>query len=183
MPPGAQFQLQPVRAGSPLSALAGLFIMIALLVGVGLAIDAPAAIANGLPRPEVRERLADVFGTEDWADPLRHAATAAGAVVLFLGVSTLIFARRNGGFFHIVRGLIGTAGLFVSLGPVYKLFVGTDFWPTVAENISDHHLGPAIEAALVPMHNRQLLAAAGVFLFSVLMLAWSPKRRAVYQAV
>jgi hypothetical protein len=95
---------------------------------------------------------------------------------MVLGLAAMLFARRRAGFLHMARGTIGALGLLLATTPIYSVFhAHAEIWPTVAAQIAEKRVGPAIELVLSHLGNAPYVMA-GLFLLSVVLLSW-PERR------
>jgi hypothetical protein len=172
----------------PFSIVRGLFGAIAFLLGlaailVGLAtvLHVPHLIAGGFPAglAPLAEDLTFQFGHSNWAPILEKAGFAIFTILLVLSTTITIFIRRHDGAIHVLRAIAGNSGLwFVFLLLLHSLPI---LDAGLLKEIVDkgQPIGPIIEQILNPTEPMVLAVSLVVFLISMAILAWPPKKKMV----
>jgi len=168
-----------ISSGGPLAVVASFLILASLILALGLAIDAPAALQNGLPDPSVAARIQEKLGYDQWPNLLRSLSKSVSVLFMVLGIAAMLLARRRGGFLHMSRGILGACGLLLATVPISTSFARYDLWPDIAEQIRAHRIGPAIEIATSHFSTGIPYLAAGIFLVSIMLLSWPERRPAL----
>ena len=80
----------------------------------------------------------------------------------------------------MIRAVLGLGGLLGALALFWKVF--PPYWPQeVVDLLKSDQIGPAIERALTTCREPGLaIPACMLVLFSVVVLAWPPKRELVF---
>ncbi len=169
----------------PFSIVRGIFGLIAALLGlaailVGLAtvLHLPQIVAGGFPDPSVAREMESRFGRPDWAPMLEQAGFALFSILLIIATTVTLFVRRHDGAIHILRALAGNLGLWM----VFWLLKGC--LPILDANLligakNGQPFGPILENLLHPAEPMALVVAVAVFLISMAILAWPPKKKVV----
>ena len=161
-----------------LSLIGGVLLIVALLLGVVLALDLPGAVAAGLPDPQLGRELGQIFGHADWPRLVLKLGMICVAGIALLATIFLIAARRHGGILHIFRAVVGTSGLLAACFFLIKALEKAN-WATITDQINNHRVFPAVETFIDHVESESVIAAAVVFLLSFIVLAWPPRRRIV----
>ena len=85
--------------------------------------------------------------------------------------------RRRVAGWHMIRSLVGPAGMMLSIYQVGHAFRITD-WPAIAGLAHANEHGAALDAFLRSPDEKQFVVAAIVLLLSIVLLAWPPKKAA-----
>jgi hypothetical protein len=169
----------------PFSIVRGLFGLIAALLGlaaifVGLAtvLHLPQLVAGGFPNPEIGQEMAAKFGRPDWAPMVEQAGFAIFTILLVASTTVTLFVRRHDGAIHILRAMAGNFGLWM----VFRLL--NDALPVLDANqlngvLKGQPFGPIVENLLNPTEPMVLTVAVVVFLASMAVLAWPPRKKIV----
>ena len=163
-----------------LSALAGVLLFIATLLALGLAIDVPGMLYNGVPTADIKRELeANAFANfpDDWPHLLRKMAAVCVGVVMLLALTIQAFARQRGGVVHMIRGIVGAVGLIVAMLPLAKAVSAHAPWREVGLAVSQKMYNDAADQFLSSFQSAPAVGAGVIFLVSVILLAW-PARRA-----
>lgn len=174
---GSTILYEPVDIFGSICGAAGVVcLLLAIVVGLLTALHAPAVVAAGFPDPSVAEQLNKVFGYTQWPGLLERIGSMLSAVLLLLAVTLGVIGRKRHGAAHIMRVLIGIGGLFAMQVVMMGMFARTDA-ALVASMLKGNQIGPALEAIMG--HSRWPIPyiAAGLFIFSVVLLAWPPRKR------
>jgi hypothetical protein len=155
----------------------GTILLVAMLiVGVVAALRIPWLVAAGFPDPGANEEMTKVLGSS-WPlliDRLIHF------FCIFLAVASATFfaiGRRRAGAKHIIRAVIG---ILLMLGALSFL---SDMIPQhyyadgqIVNMWQSGQTGPAVEALMAHADNGLLIPATCLFLASIVILAWPPRR-------
>jgi hypothetical protein len=163
-----------------LSALAGLLLFIATLLALGLAVDVPGMLYNGVPTPDIkREVEANAFANfpDEWPHLLRKMAAVCVGVVMLLALTIQAFARQRGGVVHMIRGIVGAVGLIVAMLPLATAVSSYSPWVKVGALVSHKAYNEAADMFLDSFKSAPAIGAGVIFFVSVILLAW-PARRA-----
>lgn len=165
------------HANGLLSALAGLFLFIGMVLGVGLALDLPGAVAAGVIDPRLAEDIQnDVFqGDPTWPAMIYRLEFATTAIVLLVATAVLFIARRRAGGWHIARAAMGMTWLLISLKILYESFHPKDAWLAVAPLVQAERIFPAIDAFLREFDASKAIVAGVFFVASLVLFAWPPE--------
>jgi hypothetical protein len=158
----------------PLSGLCAtighLLVLAAFVVGMALALQLPTMISSS-PDPqlaELKQEIERALGS-DWVGGIQNLFAAAATILFLIGATFIIIGRRVHGVFHILRALIGLAGIGMT-----TMFL-------IDELIARSRLAqnpPATFMQLFNNLNMDSLTMGAVFLvISMAILAWPPRRR------
>ncbi len=164
--------------GTMLSFIAGVLILASVLLGLGLAFDLPGMIAAGVPDNSLAQEMQNhIFaGVSDWPRLLTKIASAASIVLMMLGVVVMIWARRDGGAGHMIRGIIGAAGLLFAMTPLREAIRSDGMWTGIAACMTKKEVGAATEVFLNQVQSGAAIASAAMFLVFLILLAWPAPR-------
>ncbi|HVT88685.1 MAG TPA: protein kinase [Tepidisphaeraceae bacterium] len=176
IPPQYAAQMWRGHANGLLSALAGVLILIGMLLASSLALDIPRAIAEGVFDPHLAEQIRhDVFSDyPNWPALVMKVSGLACAVILLIAAMVQIFARRNGGLIHQVRGTIGIVGLCIAETIIANTFDRGGGWAQAKPYILSQQMPAAIDAFLGTWDPVALGAAGLIFFISIVLLAMTP---------
>ena len=162
--------------GFLLSSVGYIFLLVAILVGLAIAMHLPAMVAAGLPDPSLAKELDKVFGYSDWPQLLERIGLMVAAVFLLLAAVFVIIARNKGGAFHIIRAVAGMFGLLLAL---LSLSDGMprQYPQEVIDMLNNGQLGPALEKLFRGTAEEALFFALIFVVVSVVILAWPPRRK------
>ena len=162
--------------GSTLGFLGGLCLFLAIIVGLLTALNAPYIVAAGFPDESVGAQLNEVFGYTQWPGLLEKIGVLLTGVLLLLATVFQVIARRRHGAKHIMRALVGILLLLGAQGLLMKSFNPADA-ALMASMLKGNQIGPAMESILGHAGGPPLFIAAGLFVLSIVMLAWPPKKK------
>jgi serine/threonine protein kinase len=156
----------------PLSSLCAtvghLFVLVAFLAGMMLALQLPMMISQGFPEAKLGQEIERALGP-DWVGGVEKLASAAGTILFLIGAMFIIIGRRVHGIFHIVRALVGLAGIGM-----------TTAW-LIDELFNRYQLQNTPHTTYMQLLNSMRmdsLTMGCIFLvLSMAVLAWPPKRR------
>ncbi len=160
---------EPWHPFSSLCATAGhLLVFLAFIVGMALALQLPLMISQGFPDQHLGEEIQRLLGP-DWVGGLGNLTTAVATILFLLGAMLVIIGRRVHGIFHIVRAVVGLAG------------IGMTTCFLIDELFNRYQLQNTPHATYMQLLNSMRmdnLTVGGVFLvLSMAVLAWPPRRR------
>ena len=156
-------------------------LLVAILVHLLTVLRAPYMIAAGFPDPSIAEDLTRFFGYSQWPRLLEQIGHTVAGTLLVLATTFIIIGRRKGGATHIVRALFGLGALWGAGAIVADIFERIDV-DSIATMLKASQLGPAIETIMGVLHPRhmtplELPGLVGLFVLSVVLLVWPPKKR------
>ena len=167
-------QLNPL--GYLFAAFGTILLVGMLVVGIVAVLRIPWLVSSGFPDPSVNEEMTQVLGAS-WPlliDRLIHF------FCIFLAVASATFfaiGRRRAGAKHIIRAVIG---ILLMLGALSFL---SDMIPQhyyadgqIVSMWQSGQTGPAIEALITHANDDLLIPATCLFLASIVILAWPPRR-------
>jgi hypothetical protein len=169
----------------PFSIVRGIFGVIAFLLGfvailMGLAtiLHVPQIVAGGFPDPQLGEQMAKQFGRPDWAPMMEKVGFILFTILLVASTTITLFVRRHDGAIHIFRALAGNFGLWV----VFRLMNGC--LPVLDADLLNglqkgQPFGPIVEKLVNPAEPMVLIVAVAIFLVSMAILAWPPRKKVV----
>jgi len=161
--------------GFLLSSIGYIFLLVAILVGLAIALHLPAMVAAGLPDPSLAKELDKLFGYTGWPQLLEHIGIAVVTILLVLAVIFIIIARRKSGPLHIIRAVLGLLGLLAAL---LFLSEGLPRYPQeVIDMLNSDQLGPALEKLLKSTGEDEAVMALILVVVSVIILAWPPRQK------
>lgn len=160
-----------------LSACVGyIFLLLALVVGILMALHLPMLIAAGLPDESLSEHLDEVFGYSGWPPLLERIGFVVAYVILLLAATFIIISRRKSGAAHIVRCSIGLCGLLLTLLTLSGVIPQYAYSRSgVVELLNEGQTGLALEKLFSYSDSEAAIIAAVIFIISVIILAWPPK--------
>jgi hypothetical protein len=153
----------------------------AILVHLLTVLRAPYMIAAGFPDPSIAEDLTRFFGYSQWPHLLEQIGHTVAGTLLLLATTFIIIGRRKGGATHIIRALFGLGALWGAGAIVADIFKRIDV-DSIATMLKASQLGPAIETIMGLLNPRhmtplELPGLVVLFVLSVVLLAWPPKKR------
>ncbi|MEE8306326.1 MAG: protein kinase [Gammaproteobacteria bacterium] len=139
---------EPVDIFGSICGAAGVVcLLLAIVIGLLTALHAPAIVAAGFPDPSVAEQLNKVFGYTLWPGLLERIGSMLSAVLLLLAATFGVIGRKKHGAAHIMRVLMGIAGLFAMQAIMMHIFARTDA-ALVASMLKGNGIGPGLEAIM-----------------------------------
>ena len=157
------------------SGIGFILVFIAIVVGLAVSLHTPYLVAAGVP--DLAKELDQAFGYSQWPDLFMRLGMVVTATLLLLAAVFVIIGRRHSGGCHLIRGVLGLAGL---LAAVMWLSDGISRGFQVgAEAVSPQQIGPLLENVLQNSRNEEVLFAGVFFLVSVVILAWPARRKQI----
>ncbi|MHC4476575.1 MAG: protein kinase domain-containing protein [Planctomycetota bacterium] len=161
-----------------LSFVGYLLLLLALVIGLGLALHLAWLVAAGFPEASLAEELREEFGYAGWPNLVERIAFAVGAGIFMLAAAFIIVARRHRGAVHIIRGAIGLLGLLLclwALSEVFPIHLYSD--PALTDMFDREEIGRALDLLFGRANRESAVWSAIFFIASVMILAWPPRRR------
>ena len=146
------------------------------MVGLAVGLHIPHFVAAGWPNPELASELERLFGYSDWPELVMRLGTIIVIILLLLAAVCIIIGRRHLGARYLIRGALGLTGFFFVL-LVFSDAMSGYYFQEVVNMLNSQQIGPAFEKLLRSTHNEEALFAGVLFLVSVVVLAWPPRRR------
>ena len=159
--------------GVLVSGLGVLFLIAALLVGVAVAVHVPAMMTAV---PVCAAEMDEAFGYQGWPILLEKIGIAVAGALLLLAVTLMIIGRRRSGVAHMLRAAVGSGLLLGSLAALADA-VPSRYSPEVVTMLNGNQVGPAIEELIRRTSTESLIAAAVLFVVSVVVFSWPARRR------
>ena len=160
-----------------LSMIGWLLLLASVIVGLGIALNLPTMIQAGLPEPGLAQELEREFGYAAWPSLVTRLSFVALGVLLLSATLALVVARRRVAGWHMIRSLVGPAGMMLSIYHVGQSFRGTN-WTAIAGLAHANQPGAALDTFLTAPDEKHFIMAAVVLLLSIVLLAWPPKKAA-----
>ena len=181
MMPSAFGQFNPF--GFLLSCIGYIFLLVAILIGLAIALRLPALIAAGLPDPDVAQELNEFFGYTGWPHLFERIGIIAVTILLLLAAIFIIIARRKSGPLHIFRTVLGMSGLLIALG-FFSDSMPSNYPQEAIDMLNNNQPGPALELLLSSTGKEEAVFALIFVVISVVVLAWPPRQKQpVFQTV
>ena len=187
-PPPATFTApcaaDPSRAvtGGFLSVITTFLVILTLVISLAIGLDLPSAVASGLPDAQTAADIRrTLFGdSQMWQLIVTQLLWAAGSILAVITLLMMMAARRRTSFFHILRGLLGIAGLLFATFVLTAHFNAAHVWTEVGQFVSAHQNDHAVEAFFGNFRDGRPLAAGATCLAANLLMA-IPYRRRVWR--
>jgi len=145
-----------------------LLVLVAFLIGMAMAFQLPLMISRGFPDQHLGQEIERALG-QDWTGGVQKLATAAATILFLIGAAFVIIGRRVHGVFHIVRAVVGLAGIGITTAFLIDELFNT--WQL-------HNNPPGNYMQLLNLMKVDSLTIGGIFLvLSMAVLAWPPRRR------
>jgi hypothetical protein len=180
LPPAASSR----HAAGLLSALAGLLIFVGIALSLALALDVHGAAAAGVFGHDVAKHIQrDIFDSyAEWPNLVQRLGVIAVAIFVLTACVVLMTARRTAGVGHMIRGVLGLAGLVCAVSMFGASFHDLQAWPAIAPLVAQNKIPAAFDLYLHQWDNEYVAFAAGLFLLGIVLLAWPGRRPAERQA-
>jgi len=173
---GSGYYDEPFRPGTALLNFTGyVFLILAFMVGLAIAIHLPALVAAGFPDQGMARELDRAFGTSDWPRVLESLGTAIAFILGLIAAIFIIIARRKISAKHILRGVVGIGGMLLSLLWLSDS-VPAGFIPSFYRHLDNRQMGQAIGALINNIRGESAVTAGVFILVSIMILAWPARR-------
>jgi len=159
-----------------MGALGLVLAVVGIAAGLVAALHVPAMMAAGVFGDDVAQEMYRAFGYGGWPVLAEKVAWMAAAVLLLLGATALIIARRGGGPAYMIRAAVGTLGLLAVLsalsGAMPKGYTGE-----IAAMMRSGRVGEALGMLFNQVKGGPMVYAVLIFLTSVIILAWPARQQ------
>ncbi|MEJ2703964.1 MAG: protein kinase [Sedimentisphaerales bacterium] len=173
---------EPFRPVAFLFSGAGFVLLFAaILVGLAVGLHAPYLVAAG--NSDLARELDQTFGYSEWPSLFMRLGMIITAALLLIASVFIVIGRRHSGARHLIRGVLGLAGL---LGALMWLSDGISSGFRYGRSAFDSgQIGPVLDRILQSCQSEEVAFAGVVFLVSVVVLAWPahPKQVALTPAL
>ncbi len=168
---------EPFRpAAMLLSAMGGLALLVAILLGLALALRLPEAAVAGLPDPGLARELEKEFGYPQWPGLVERIGVLLMGTFAFISAAMLVAARRHDGAKHVSRAIVGIIGVVVAVCPLLHETFANVCWQTVAALVNDRKGAMALESVLNSVNTTGAVIGGMVLLISIILLSWPAHR-------
>lgn len=165
------------------SGIGFILVCAAVILTLAVGLHVPYFIAAGKPDPGLAMELERFFGDPDWPELLMRFGTTLPVVLVLLASIFIILGRRHLGARHLVRALLGLFGLILAFS-VFTDGISNRYSQEVIEKLNSEQIGPAFEKLFQCWQSDDAFFAGVLFLVSVVILAWPPRRKeTVYTAM
>jgi len=150
-----------------------ILVFVAIIIGLGVGLHVPYLVAAGVP--ELAQEIEESFGGyAQWPKLFKELGMIVTAALLLLAAIFIIIGRRHLGARHLVRGVLGLAGL---LAAVMWLCDGISWGFRGIDDLGSQQLGVVLERMLRNCQGEEVVFAGVFFLVSIVVLAWPPRRK------
>ena len=157
------------------SGIGFILVFIAIVIGLAVGLRAPYLLAAGVP--DVAQELNQAFGYSEWPDLFMRSGMIITTALLLLAAVFVIIGRRFSGACHLIRGVLGLAGLLAAVmwlsDGISWGFRGSD------EALASLQIGPILDMVLKGCQSEEVIFAGVFFLISVVILAWPARRKQI----
>ena len=157
--------------GPALSAVGGVLMFVAVLIGLGLAINLPAMLASGLLGRDLAGAITRAFGGGDWVETINRSVTMAVWTLMLVAAVAMVPARRSRGLGPMVRPAIGAFGLLMTVSALQAAFEDIP-WVAVTMQSEASRPGRALDVVLKNVYEPAAILAALLLLASMIVLCW-----------
>jgi serine/threonine protein kinase len=148
----------------------------AIMIGLAVGFHLPYFVAAGWPNPELTTKLEQFFGNSGWPELVMRMGTNIIFILLLLGAICIIIGRRHLGAGHMFRSVLGLAGFLWAI-MMFTKQVSEERLTEVVDMLNSQQIVPAIDRLLEILSGGGVIFAGIIFLVSVVVLAWPPRRR------
>jgi len=152
--------------------------VLAVIIGVVTGLHLPHFIAAGWLDTGLASEAEQFFGYAQWPELVVRLGTIITVVLLLLAAVFMVMGRRHLGIRHLTRAVLGLGGLFSAIFLFIDCTSGYRF-RNIQEALNKNQLGPAFEKLLDGCIDGEAVFAAFIFLASIIILAWPPRRKQI----
>ncbi len=152
--------------------------VLAVTIGAITGLHLPHFVAAGWLNTSLASEAEQFFGYPQWPELVLRLGTITTVVLLLLAAVFMVIGRRHLGIRHLMRAIFGLGALFFAI----MLFTeGIEGYPfgKVQESLNSGQIGPAFERLLDCCTGEEAIFAAFIFLVSIIILAWPPRRNQI----
>jgi hypothetical protein len=119
----------------------------------------------------------DALTNGGWQEILNSLQVGLSAAFMLLAVILLIVARRWAGGAHMIRAVVGAAGMLLALH-VFRLALNFEHidWPQTASLIQHGYVQEGVAGILRHTYTGGMIMSGLLLLASTVILAWPPRR-------
>ncbi len=150
-------------------------LFVAILIGLAVGLHTPYLVAAG--NSNLARELDQTFGYSEWPSLFMRLGTIVTAGLLLIAAVFIIIGRRHSGARHLIRGMLGLAGLFGAL-----LWLADGISSGLRFNhaaFDSGQIGPVLDRILQSCQSEEVAFAGLVFLVSIVVLAWPARPKQV----
>ncbi len=163
------------------SGIGFILVCAAVILTLAVGLHIPYFIAAGKPEPHLAMELERFFGDPGWPALMMRFGTTLPVVLILLASIFIILGRRHLGARHLVRALLGLFGLILAFS-MFSEGISNRYSREVIDTLSSGQIGPAFEKLLQCWQCEEAFIAGILFLVSVVILAWPPRRKEIVYA-
>jgi hypothetical protein len=152
--------------------------VLAVIIGVTTGLHLPHFVAAGWLNTSLASEAEQFFGYAQWPELVVRLGTIATVVLLLLAAVFMVIGRRHLGIIHLMRVVFGLGGLFFAIFLFIDCIGGYSF-RNIQESLDARQIGPAFEKLLDSCTGEEAIFAAFIFLVSIIILAWPPRRKQI----
>ncbi|MBN2181471.1 MAG: protein kinase [Sedimentisphaerales bacterium] len=152
--------------------------VLAVIIGVITGLHLPHFIAAGWLDTSLASQAEEFFGYSQWPELAVRLGSIITVVSLLLAAVFMIMGRRHLGIRHLLRAVLGLGGLFFSIF-LFIDGIGGYRFRNIQDSLNSRQIGPAFEKLLDNCTSEEAVFAAFIFLVSVIILAWPPRRKQI----
>ena len=152
--------------------------VLAVVIGVITALHLPHFIAAGWLDTGLAPEAEQYFGYAQWPELVVRLGTIITVFLLLLAAVFMVMGRRHLGIRHLTRAVFGLGGLFSAIFLFIDCICGYRF-RYIQEALNKNQLGPAFEKLLDGCMDGEAFFAVFIFLASIIILAWPPRRKQI----
>lgn len=149
---------------------------LAIIVGLVVGLHLPHFVAAGWPDPGLASELEQLFGYPGWPELMIRLGTTTVAILLLFAAICMVIGRRHLGARHLLRAVLGLTGFLWAVTMFTDQVSGHSF-DEVVNMLNSQQTGLAIDRLLEICSGQGVIYAGVIFLVSVVILAWPPRRR------
>jgi hypothetical protein len=158
--------------------LSGLLMIVSLVAGMIGTVSVPAVTVAAALKPAIaNQSWYDALTNGGWQEILNSLQVGLSAAFMLLAVILLIVARRWAGGAHMIRAVVGAAGMLLALH-VFRLALNFEHidWPQTASLIQHGYVQEGVAGILRHTYTGGMIMSGLLLLASTVILAWPPRR-------
>ena len=150
---------------------------VAVLAGLAVALHFPYFMAAGVPDPDLTAYLDRTFGDSNWPKLMMDMGMVIVFALILPAAVFVSMGRRHLGARHLIRGVLGLAGLLAAVTLLSNGISYTFGRAQLDPTVGSPKIGPIIECLLRGLQNEEAVFAAIIFVISVVILAWPARQK------
>jgi hypothetical protein len=166
-------------ASPALAFFGGLLLLVTLVAAVAGGLAVPGIIVLGASQPSAEiKSFADILCDTAYFNWISSAAMILAGALVLAAASLLVLSRRWAGGVHIVRAVIGCAGLLLSIYAFWATVVpGPYYLAEAVARMKERNVQATVQALARAGDPAGLVIAALLLLGAIVVLAWPPRQR------